>query len=344
MDEPKRPFDSSNLILYIYHWRKPLIGFSLAAAVLAAVFSAPYFIPPLFKSTVVVFPSTTNSVSKAVLPQQFATKGQDVLEFGDEQEAEQLLQILHSDEIRNQIIEKYDLLHHYDIDTTGKFVMTQLYKTYESNISFRRTEFMSVEINVLDTDPDTAAMIANDIVELLNEVKNRIQKERAEMGLKIVETEYRALLEEIGKKEDQLTELRFKGVHDYESQSSVFNEQLATALVESNGRKTDAVKELKATLDTLAKYGGLYVSLRDELALLKDEMVRLKTKYDQAKVDVSQSLPVVFKVNAAFAAERKTYPVRSLIVLIATAATFLFTLVVILIIDTIRKGKAPEQE
>lgn len=336
-----RPFDSTNLILYIYRWRKPLIGFSLAAAVLAVIFSAPYFIPPKYKSTVVVFPSTTNSVSKAVLPQQFATKGQDVLEFGDEQEAEQLLQILNSDEIRTKIIEKYDLIKHYRIDTTGKYVMTQLYKTYEGNISFRRTEFMSVVIEVLDTDPDTAAAIANDIVVLLNDVKNRIQKERAEMGLKIVETEYHTLLEEVQAREDKITTLRFKGVHDYESQSSVFNEQLAIALVESGGKRTAAVQDLQARLDTLAKYGGLYVSLRDELVLLKEETVRLKSRYDQAKVDVSQSLPVVFKVNDAFPAERKTYPVRSIIVLVATLATFLFTLVVILIVDTIRKGKAP---
>jgi uncharacterized BrkB/YihY/UPF0761 family membrane protein len=44
-------------------------------------------------------------------------------------------------------------------------------------------------------------------------------------------------------------------------------------------------------------------------------------------------------VNRAFPAERKTFPKRSLIVLISTLGTFLFTLVCIIITDTIRSQK-----
>jgi len=96
--------------MYIYGWRKQLLGISIAAGILAIIFSAPYFIPPKFKAEVVVFPAMTTSVSKAVLPQSFSSRGQDVLEFGSEQEAENLLQILNSDDIRTKIIEKYDLM------------------------------------------------------------------------------------------------------------------------------------------------------------------------------------------------------------------------------------------
>src|SRR5690606_8962837 len=110
-----RVFDSSNLIVYIYNWRKPLIIVTLTAAVLAAVFSSPFFIKPKYKSTVTVFPTTTNSLSKALLPQQFSSRGQDILEFGEEEQAEQLLQILNSDEIRDGIIKKYNLMKHYEI-------------------------------------------------------------------------------------------------------------------------------------------------------------------------------------------------------------------------------------
>ncbi len=333
----QRVFDSSNLIVYIYDKRKPLLIVTLVAIVLAAVFSAPYFIPPLYKSTVTVFPTTTNSLSKALLPQQFASRGQDILEFGAEEEAEQLLQILNSDEIRDRIIEKYHLLRHYDIDTSGRYTKTELYKTYESNISYRRTEYMSVEINVLDTDPDTAALIANDISFLLDDVKNRIQKDRAKKGLGIIEGEYFALKNEIKAYENSLTELRYKGVHDYETQSAVLNEQLATALIENP--RGGAVQQIENKLDTLAKYGGTYVSLRDELQYLKEELVRLKTKYDQAKVDVSETLPASFKVNMAFPAEKKSYPTRWLIVAIAALSAFVFTLIIILVLDTIKQSR-----
>lgn len=329
-------FDSTNLIVYLYQWRIPLVIVTLVAAILAAVFSGPTFIAPKYESTVTVFPTTTNSLSKALLPQKFASRGQDILEFGEEEQAEQLLQILNSDEIRNQIIDQFNLVEHYQIDTSGRYVKTELYETYDDNISFRRTEYMSVEINVLDTDPDTAAMIANEIVVLLDQVKNRIQKDRALKGLSIIEREYKTLKNEVKALEDSLTYLRFKGVHDYETQSSALNEMLATALIENN---SGAVREIEDKLDTLAKYGGVYVSLRDELQYLKEEVVKLKTTYDQAKVDVNETLPATFKVNLAYPAEKKSYPTRWLIVLLSGIGAFSITLISILIYDTIRSSK-----
>lgn len=331
-------FDSTNLIVYLFNWRKPLIIVTLVAGILAAVFSGPSFIEPQFESTVTVFPSTTNSLSKALLPQKFASRGQDILEFGKEEEAEQLLQILNTDEIRDSIIQKYNLLGHYNIDATGKYAKTELYETYSSNISFRRTEFMSVEISVLDASPDTAALIANDIVYQLDMVKNRIQQERALQGLAIIEREYKSLKSNLRSLEDSLTELRYKGVHDYETQSAVLSEQLATAQIEK-GVGHSSVRAIESKLDTLAKYGGTYVSLRDELTYLKEEVVKLKTAYDQAKVDVEESLPATFKVNNAYAAEKKKYPIRWLIVALSMLGSFTFTLVSILIWDTISKSR-----
>ncbi len=333
-----RVFDSSNLIVYIYSYRKPLIIVTLIAIVLAAVFSGPAFVPPKYESTVTIFPTTTNSLSKALLPQQFAGTSQDILEFGEEEQAEQLLQILNSDEIRNRIIERYDLLHHYKIDTYSKYVKTKLYKTYDENISFRRTEYMSIEINVLDTDSKMAAMIANDINSLLDKVKNRILTDRAKKGLKIIKREYLALKDEIKSYEDSLVTLRYKGVHDYETQSAALSEQLATAIIEK-GTNSQAVEAIEKKLDILAKYGGIYVSLRDELQHLREEQVKLKTKFDQATVDVEETLPASFKVNEAFPAEKKSYPIRWLIIALATVGTLVVTLVIILIYDTIKSSK-----
>jgi uncharacterized protein involved in exopolysaccharide biosynthesis len=321
----------------MYHWRKPLIIVSLVAAVFSLIFSSPQFITPLFRSEVVVFPSTTHSVSIAVLPQNYPT-GHDVMEFGDEQEAENLLQVLHSDEIRQRIIEKYDLMHHYRIADDSKFKYTALFKAYENRIDFKRTEFMSVVISVLDSDPDTAAMIANDISDLLNEVKNRIKKERAIKGLQIVEREFLSLRAELDSMESELTTLRERGVHDYESQAEVFSEQLGIAIV-TKGQNHPAAIAIQHRLDTLAKYGSFYVKLRDESRLLKEELVRLKTRYDQARVDVNESLPETFTVNRAYPAERKTYPKRSLIILVSTLGAFLFTLVSVIILDTIRRNR-----
>lgn len=331
-------YSSSNLISFVYKNWKPLVVIPFLSMVVAVVFSGPTFIKPLFESQVILFPSTTNSVSKALLPQTNGYGDEDIFEYGDEQQAEQLLQILSSGEIRDSVIAKFDLMNHYDIDTASDYPRTKLFKEYENKIEFNRTQFMSVEINVLDTDPQMAADIANYIYKLVDKVKRRVAKNRAQMGLQIVENEYRSLQGEIQTMEDKITELRFKGVHDYESQSAVFNEQYAIAL--AAGASQSRIKQLERRLDTLAKYGGKYVAIRDELQLLKEEEVKLKTKFDQAKVDVNQNLPATFKVDEARPAERKTYPKRSILILAVGFAVFILVVFTLLVRGTFLELRA----
>jgi uncharacterized protein involved in exopolysaccharide biosynthesis len=127
-------FNSSNLLLFILRWRKPLIIVTVVAAILSAVFSAPVFITPKFESTVIMFPTSTASISKSLLAKNNVAK-EDLLSFGEEEQAEQLIQILNSDEIRAKIVERYDLMNHYEIDTTDQYKQTKLFKEYDSNIT-----------------------------------------------------------------------------------------------------------------------------------------------------------------------------------------------------------------
>ena len=195
--------NASGLIVFLYTWKKTILVVTIAAAVTSAIFSGPQFIRPKFESRVVFFPGSTSSISKAVLNESAGIKN-DVLQFGEEEEAEHMLQILNSDEIRSSVIQKYNLMHHYDIGADDYYPNTKLNKEYDNNISFRRTEFMSIEIKVLDHNPDTAALIANDIASLLDSAKNRMQKTVAIKAYEIVAAEYNGLKEYIKEINDSL--------------------------------------------------------------------------------------------------------------------------------------------
>ena len=325
--------DSVNLLRFLWLRKMPILIVTILAAIASMIFSGPAFIAPKYKSTVVLFPISTNSISKALLTQNQAPK-QDILQFGEEENAEQLLQILNSSIIRDKIIFKYDLMKHYDIDANGKFPRTLLFKEFSSNIKFRRTENMAVEIAVMDINADTAALIANDISELLDSTKIAMQKERALKGFRIVEAEYMSLLADMKLKEDSLTLLRKKGVHDYETQAEMINMQLAIEI--ARNPNSVAVKALKAELDTLAIYAGPYVSIRDGLEYEKKHLTEIKAKYDEAKVDAFEELPQTFKVDKAYPAEKKTYPVRWLIVVVSTFGTFLFMIFLMIIMDNLK--------
>jgi len=327
---------SQNLLLFLFRNSKALLAAPVIAALAAAIFSGPWFITPLYESTVVVFPSTTNSPSKALLPQN-TYQDEDFMEFGSEEQAEQLLQVLSSDAIFDSITARFQLMEHYKLDPSSKTLRTDLHEEYSDKISFERTQFMSVRINVLDEDPQMAADMANAIVDLLDRVKSRIQRERATVGLNLVQREYQKVRKELRDMEDEIKGLRGKGVHEYEGQSMVVSEQYATAIAEGRTEKT--IKQLKNVLDTLAKYGGRYVALRDELHLMKEEEVKIKTKLDQARVDAEQVLPATFRVNAAVPADKKKYPIRWLVVAVSALSALVGTMVVILGANTWKELK-----
>jgi capsular polysaccharide biosynthesis protein len=328
-------FNSSNFIVFLYKWRKPIVVVGLAAILISVLFSSPWFITPKYKSTVILFPTSTNAISKALLTDNFGNK-QDILEFGEEEQAEQLLQVLNSNTIRSKVIGKFGLMAHYEIDSTDRYKNTKLYGEYDENITFSRTEYMAVQISVLDKDPQMAADIANNIADLVDSVKNQMIKERAIKAFKIVADEYHNLEREVKLMEDSMTVLRKLGVHEYETQSEMIMQQLAMEYAKNNVR---GIKALEDKLAVLAQYGGAYVSLREALLHEKKQLSMLKAKFAEAKVDAEQVLPQKFIVNSAFKAEKRSYPVRWLIVLITTLSSVLLCILVLITIESIDKRK-----
>lgn len=326
-------FDSTNFIIFLLQWRKPLLFITVAAFVASIIFSSPFFITPKYKSTVIMFPTSSNSISKALLS-NVAGEKQDILQFGEDEQTEQMLQILSSNKIRDKIIEKYNLMEHYEINPDAKYKNTKLYNAYDDNVIFRRTEYMAVKITVNDKDPIIAANMANDIAELLDSTKNTMQKERAMKAFKIVEAEYLKLKFEVQEMEDSLTKLREFGVHDYETQAEMINQQLAIELAQGNKA---GIKALDDKLAMLAKYGGPYVSLRDALEYEKKQLSEIKAKYEEAKIDANEVLPQKFIVNNAYVAEKKSYPIRWIIVLISTLSAFLLGVIVLAVLDSLSR-------
>jgi tyrosine-protein kinase Etk/Wzc len=102
-----------DLLIYIWKKKTILAVVGLIAGIASIIISL--LITPMFKSTVIMFPTSNASVSKDLLSQNYSGR-QSVHGFGEEEQAEQLLQILNSEPIRARIIEKYNLMEHYEIE------------------------------------------------------------------------------------------------------------------------------------------------------------------------------------------------------------------------------------
>lgn len=334
MTDEEEYFDSSNFIVFTYKYKKAIVTIAALAAVISAAVS--FIIPEKYKSTVIAYPSNTNSIAKALINTSVGNQN-DIMEFGEEEKTEQMLEVLNSEKVKSVIIKEFDLLKHYEIESSSsKTPYTDLQKKYKQNISYQRNINMAIEIEVLDVNPDTASAIANRIIEVADEVMNNIQKERTSQGFEIVKKIYLDKLKTIKKMEDSLEFIMKNGVLDIRSQSEVYSDAHAQAI--SKGNKT-AIKALEKKMEALSKYGSQFLGLKENLENERVKLSDLKAKYDEAKVDAEERIQNFFIVTEAFPAEKKTYPIRWLIVLLSTIASLVIGILTLSVYEQLQKTK-----
>jgi len=313
-------FSSVDLLIYMWNKKWMLIIVSFLAALTSIVVS--FQITPKFTSSVIMFPTTGASVSKSLLSANYMGR-QDAYGFGEEEQAEQLLQVLNSELIRSRIMLKYDLMNHYEIDIASKYPYTQLNAEYKKNISFNRTEFMSVEVKVMDSDAQMAADIANDISDLIDTVYNEMKKQRALASLELVEFEYMEAEENIRLLQDSVQKM---GVEISASMKQASNNSMSTVL------------------KAVAEHGGTFLTMANRLDHETESLADLRQRYKEARVESVQNLPHKFIVDRAYASEKKSYPRKSIIVMVSTVSAFLLTLILLIIVDSLKDRTALKRE
>ncbi|TNE79497.1 MAG: hypothetical protein EP332_10525 [Bacteroidetes bacterium] len=328
MSQKNTEFDFSlvEVVRFTLKWKWHIAIITVLSGIAAAVFSGPQFITPKFESKVVFYPTTINSISNAILSDA-TLKETDVLEFGEESEAEYALQILNSAPLMGKVVQRFDLMNHYEIDPNSGYPQTKLADEIRRNFNFKRTELLSIEISVLDKDPQMAADIANYISAVLDTTKTEIQRQVAQKAFDIIAQEYEAKQKEVENLQNKINQLT--------AGSSATSNPFAR-----KNKKAARQDALSNAAELGAGEGNLGTILRltEGLSLEVEQLQSLKKKYEKAKVDLEEFVPHHFEISPATPAERKTKPVRSLIVLAATGSGFLFALFIIIVLERLRQS------
>lgn len=320
-----------DVVALFTRWKKQFIVLGIASIVVSSAIS--FTLTPKYKSTVIFYPTTNNSISNALLT-DLNQRQKDPLEFGAEEEAEKALQILQSSKLTERLVRNFDLMNHYKIDPKSSLRKTKLANKIGANFSFSRTRYLSIRVDVLDEDPKKAAEMANGILNLYDSIKNEIQLEVAIPALEIVKRQMQAKENEVNNIKAELQKLGLEGVTNYEEQSRALNEEIYKARAAG---KIDRVNDLMEQLKSLIQFGGQFTALTETLQLELDKLSDLKAKYERAEVDVKETLNNKFTVSSADVAEQRAYPVRKLIVLISLICTIGFAAVFFAVYEKIRK-------
>jgi uncharacterized protein involved in exopolysaccharide biosynthesis len=326
-------FGSVDLIVFAWEKRIPLIIITVVAIIASSIISLT--ITNLYKSKVILYAVPNYSTSKYLLSNQ-SSGSPGLLAFGAEEQTEQLMQILQSDQIKNKIIQKFDLFNYYEIDTSLDNKDILLNNKMKKLIHFKMTKYTSIVIEVLDKDPVMAANIANEISNQVDTAMNSIKHDRVMIALNLVEKQYRSMLDTIQCLEDSMNILRSMGIYDYAAQSEELLKGYARAI---NNNNQQAIRLFEEKLRFFGKYGGALMSLRDFVVYEKKNFGELEQKYAEAKMEAEQAMPHKFVVDSAKPDIRKSYPKRSLIVMQSALSAFILGYIVLLVISIIRKNK-----
>lgn len=313
-------FNNLSLMKIFLKWKWHLLIIAIVAALLGAVISSSYVITPKFKSYALVYPS-------------------NIAPYSDESESEQMLQWLQSKDIKDSIIKKFDLSKHYEIDTNYKYYYSTMMYLYNENVKINKTQWESIEIEVTDKDPRIAYEMVNSIIDFCNLKIRRIHRDKYMEVVKSLGWTLKEKKQQLDSVENALAEIRKDfGLFDYESQArEITRGYLKTYDGSTGNRPSQDVTLMKSNFEQ--KAGELAV-LTQRRADIMHIYADFELKYDMAVYDAEKQFTFLNIITSPTIADKKSYPVRWLIVVYSIVASLFFSVVIISIKENRRINKA----
>ena len=305
-------FDNTSMIKTVLKWKWHIIIITVVAAVLGAIFSGSRFITPMYKSEAILYPSNVSA-------------------YSDETFTEQMLQIMQSNEIMDSVVERFNLIDHYKISKGYPYWKTVLIGEYRDNVRISRTPYDAVLIKVLDKDPEIACAMVNEIIRLYNHKVGSLHKSKRFETVNMFKRQLEEKQIFIDSLKQKMAEISTNyGVLEYESQS---REVTRGYLRTDGGGKVnkDGVDEMKSNVE---QYGPEIIALTQ---LIESESMA----YSQVKLDYEQELrfynaDMTFSnvISEPFVADKKTYPVRWVVVALCGLAACFISILVVYIMES----------
>ncbi|MEI6883769.1 MAG: Wzz/FepE/Etk N-terminal domain-containing protein [Bacteroidota bacterium] len=305
-------FNNVRLLDIIIKWKFHLLAVIIAAVLLSVLFSSPIFITPLYKSYAIVYPS-------------------NISPYSDENETEQMIQMLQSRDIRDSVVHKFNLPKHWGVDSTYEYFVSTMVWYWEQRVIIAKTPNEAVEIEVLDPDPQVACDMVSAIIEYYNAKVRSLHKEKfgeVVQNYDFIMNQKQQYMDSLSK---QATELGTKyGILEYEGQTR----EVMRAYFQNKG--SGEVQKYKRNLE---EHGGEIMKLGEMMRSESEALATLKLDADRALLDFHRRYTHANVLSKPFAADKKSFPVRWLIVVMSTVAALFFALIVAGIIEN-RKNRS----
>ncbi len=297
-----------------------------------------FIIKPTYTSTAFVYPSS------------LAT-------YGQESQAEQLLQFLESDEIQLYLIAKLSLAKHYKIDTTKDNYLQKLKDILSTKIVIAKTKYESIEIKASDFNADTAKLFVTEIIDGVNWLIEKEHKEKYGETVRnsLIYLEHKKhlvdstqnLLNELNKKYEYLNigiQLNDAFKNQYKMQSGGNNNSLSDFINMSeqlkgieNDNKGKSLSELVTSINNYSlQYGKLTVYFDDQVK----GWTQANDDYQKNLFEYNRKINFVAVASVPQKPIQPSWPKRWVVVPISGLVFFILSCIYFLYIDNIKQAYA----
>lgn len=291
---------------------KTLLIVAIISGIFGYVFSGPNFIAPEYMSEAVIYPA-------------------NIGEYGSETELEQMQQYLKSNSIRDTLIHKFNLYDEYEIDSSIRAAKAYIHLAFDEHVRFDETRFESVHIEVFSKDPVKAKKMVDEIILQVDKKIRSTQRQKYLENVKIAKQFRDVKKHQIDSMQRVIKEIGEKyGVLDYVAQSERVTEKYMDFLL--SGKKGADFKKAEELYKNLQTYGPYVHSLNLQLEVMSEEYVDRMSWYEQAVRDLNKYQTYSYVLVSPEVADKKSTPIRWLIVASAIAASVGFTFALLLIL------------
>ena len=269
--------DILDLLSALYAGRGLIIGGTLALCILAGALS--YLVPEEFEATAQILPPKeqkqgfgfSDLLSALPIP---------TLRLGEKgTPADIFIATLKSRRTRWQMVERFNLRERYEVET-----MTDAIEVLRAKTVVDKTEEGTIAIAVLDQDPQVAAEMVTQYIELLDLTNKQISQKTASERLDFI----KRLLEE----EDLKLVAKMKKLEEFQSEYNAISiEDQARAVIRvAAGMQTEAMEleiaRLSLILSGLDPDHDKVRKLQQEIMLREEWMVVLRDGFEGASTDL----------------------------------------------------------
>ncbi len=307
-------FDNQRILEVIRKHFLHFVLIGIAAVLLAALFSSTLFIKPKFRSTARIYPINLAVVSM-------------------ESESEQMLEIINSNDIKMKMFDAFRLDEIYKISKEDPHYLTTMLAEYNAHVSTNKTEFETVELSVLDTDPLRASAMCDSIIHFYN---GKVREMHSIKSWEMVAI----LNNNMGKRKaerDSIHQLMKEQrenyqILDFPSQVKEVTRGYMEAL--ASGRdNTAGGKEIRELYGNLSEKGGDAYLIETQFRKLSSTIDSLKFLIDINLSEATKYITYCFVVEKPFPADKKAYPVRWIIVAVTTFGALFLGLLLFILLD-----------